>query len=114
MDSLKYYLGLSCPTMLYARQAAIPETTLQPFQGWLPAEQPGVCGHLLTPHAVSLWCFTCFSSVSHPPNQWQCDDEWPHNMGVWHGVAMDSLKFYPGPPYPTLYALRATTPEMTL
>jgi hypothetical protein len=24
------------------------------------------------------------------------------NMGVWQGVAMDSLKFHPGPPCPTL------------
>jgi hypothetical protein len=23
-------------------------------------------------------------------------------MGVWQGVALDSLKFHPGPPYPTL------------
>jgi hypothetical protein len=23
-------------------------------------------------------------------------------MGIWQGVAMDSLKFYPGPPCPTL------------
>jgi hypothetical protein len=23
-------------------------------------------------------------------------------MGVWQGVAMDSLKFHPGPPWPTL------------
>jgi hypothetical protein len=23
-------------------------------------------------------------------------------MGLWQGMAMDSLKFHPGPPYPTL------------
>jgi hypothetical protein len=31
-------------------------------------------------------------------------------MGVWQGVAMDSLKFHPGPPYPTL--LRPAHPEV--
>jgi hypothetical protein len=29
------------------------------------------------------------------------------SMGVWQGVAMDSLKFHPVPPYPTLYPLQA-------
>jgi hypothetical protein len=100
MDFLKYYLG---PTMLYARQAAIPETTLQPFQGWLPAEQPGFCGHLLTPwtlRAVSLWFLLAF--LRSLTLQINGNATLPHDMGVWRGVAMDSLKFYPGPPYPTL------------
>jgi hypothetical protein len=37
------------------------------------------------------------------------------HVGVWQGVAMDSLKFHPGPPCPTLlqckiYTLRADHP----
>jgi hypothetical protein len=32
-------------------------------------------------------------------------------IGVWQGVAMDSLKFHPSLPCPTLYALRAGHPK---
>jgi hypothetical protein len=36
-------------------------------------------------------------------------------MGVWQGVTMDSLKFHPGPPCPTLSTPgRWATPEMAL
>jgi hypothetical protein len=33
------------------------------------------------------------------------------NMGVWQGVAMETLKFHLGPPCPTFYALWAGRPR---
>jgi hypothetical protein len=34
-------------------------------------------------------------------------------MDVWQGTAMDSLKFHPSPPCPTLYALQGVRPAVS-
>jgi hypothetical protein len=57
MDSLKFPLGLPCPTFLYPAGGSLPKWPYSYFRGG-PSARQAACGHLLplwTPHTVRLW-----------------------------------------------------------
>jgi hypothetical protein len=89
MDSLKFYLGLPCPTLLRPANGPPLKRLYGPFWGGPPTGCAACCNLLPfgTPHAVRLWyivtwrCYPCHSQNNTP---WKVTHELNPLGPVWH------------------------------
>jgi hypothetical protein len=105
-DTLMFHPGPPSPAFLHPVGGPPPKRPYGRFGGGMPTGR-AVCGRLLPPWiplAIQAWSRRRRGGVEAASGRiWQLPATvMTFAMGAWQGVAMDSLKFHPGPPCPTL------------